>query len=88
VVEDGASEDGIEENGAGREGDGFGNGDAGVRGERRDGEGDGCRDDDAVGVGVDGEGGLRRVAAVGDFDLQHNILVSHKVGVMEVDRPV
>lgn len=76
MVEDGASEDGIEEYGAGREGDCFGNGEAGVRGERCEGEGDGCRDDDAVGVGVDGEGGLRRVAAIGEFDLQHNTLVS------------
>jgi hypothetical protein len=40
-----------------------------VRGERRDGDGDGNRDGGAVGNGVDSEGGLRRVAAVGDFDL-------------------
>lgn len=55
---------------SGRESDDFvGNGDAGVRGERRDGDGDGNRDGGAVGIGVDSEGGLRRVAAVSDFDL-------------------
>jgi hypothetical protein len=38
-------------------------------GESRDGDGDGIRDDDAV-EGVSTEGGLSRVAAVGDFDLR------------------
>lgn len=52
---------------AGCAGDESGNG---VReGESRDGDGDGIRDDDAV-EGVSTEGGLSRVAAVGDFDLR------------------